>query len=120
MERGSISLSADDRQPDASLHRKQIRTITIEEGITRIGNHAFAECENLATVTFPESLVEIGYEAFKDCVNLKELTIPQSVERIGREAFAGCCNLQTVHIPEHVEIAEDAFGGCEGITIEWE
>ena len=100
--------------------RRQIRTITIEEGITRIGNHAFAECENLATVTFPESLVEIGYEAFKDCVNLKELTIPQSVERIGREAFAGCCNLQTVHIPEHVEIAEDAFGGCEGITLEWE
>ena len=100
--------------------RRQIRTITIEEGITRIGNHAFAECENLAPVTFPESLVEIGYEAFKDCVNLKELTIPQSVERIGREAFAGCCNLQTVHIPEHVEIAEDAFGGCEGITLEWE
>jgi hypothetical protein len=93
-------------------HRRQIRAITIEEGITRIGNHAFAGCENLTSVNFPESLVEIGYEAFKDCVNLAGLTFPNSLERIGREAFAGCVNLKNVDIPEHVELAEDAFLGC--------
>ena len=93
-------------------HRKQIRAITMEEGITRIGNHAFAGCENLTSVNFPESLVEIGYEAFKDCVSLAELKFPNSLERMGRAAFAGCVNLKTVHIPEHIELAEDAFTGC--------
>ncbi len=99
-------------------HRKQIRTVTIEEGITRIGNHAFADCENLTALMLPESLVEIGYEAFRSCTALTELILPQSIERIGREAFAGCVNLKTVRIPAHIKLAEDTFRGCENVTVE--
>ncbi len=98
-------------------HRRSIRTVTVQEGITRIGNHAFADCENLMQVTLPESVIEIGYEAFRNCVNLAEITLPQSVEHIGRAAFAGCTNLQIIHIPADVQIADDAFADCAGVPV---
>lgn len=94
--------------------RRSIRTVTVQEGITKIGNHAFADCENLMQITLPESMIEIGYEAFRNCRALTELVLPQSVERIGRGAFAGCCNLEIIQIPEGVVIEEGAFSGCKG------
>lgn len=93
-------------------HRRMIRSVTVQEGITKIGNNAFAGCANLRQVTLPESLIEIGYEAFRDCQKLTELTIPQSVESIGRGAFAGCSSLTKVELPAGVEVADDAFAGC--------
>ena len=95
-------------------HRRSIRTVTVQEGITKIGNHAFADCDNLMQLTLPESIIEIGYEAFRNCTALTELTLPQSVERIGRGAFAGCVNLTVIQIPEGVIIEADAFAGCKG------
>jgi len=95
-------------------HRRSIRTVTVQEGITKIGNHAFADCDNLMQLTLPESIIEIGYEAFRNCTALTELTLPQSVERIGRGAFAGCVNLTVIQIPEGVIIEAGAFAGCKG------
>ena len=89
--------------------RNNIMTVTIQEGIARIGNQAFANCANLRSVTLPESIVEIGYEAFIGCENLTEITIPKSVKIIGRAAFAGCTNLQNVSLPDQVQVAADAF-----------
>jgi len=99
---------------ETMAHRRQIRSVTVQEGITRIGNHAFAGCESLMCVTLPESVVEISYEAFRDCKRLQAISIPQSVERIGRSAFAGCTQLVEIHLPRGVQVADDAFAGCPG------
>lgn len=95
--------------------RLRICTITVKEGITRIGNHVFADCINVRQIILPESLVEIGYEAFCNCTSLTSLTIPSSVKRIGRAAFAGCYQLKKIEIPAGVQVAEDAFVGCAGV-----
>ncbi len=98
-------------------HRRSIRKVTVQEGITKIGNHAFADCENLMQVILPESMIEIGYEAFRNCVNLTEITLPHSVEKVGRAAFAGCSRLAVIHVPADVQMAEDAFIGCAGVPM---
>ena len=92
--------------------RQSICAVTIQEGITKIGNHAFSGCENLVRVSLPESVVEIGYHAFRNCKKLIEIQFPQSIEKIGRGAFAGCSSLAAVHLPEGIQLAEDAFAGC--------
>ena len=97
---------------ETAAKRRRICSVNIAEGIIRIGNEAFAGCENLRQVTLPESVVEIGYEAFCRCHKLKEITIPESVEKIGRAAFAHCSSLTSVHIPQGVQVADDAFDGC--------
>lgn len=97
---------------ETAQQRRNICAVTIQEGITKIGNEAFSGCENLVRVSLPESIVEIGYHAFRNCKKLTEIEIPQSVEKIGRGAFAGCSSLTAVHLPEGVQLAEDVFAGC--------
>jgi hypothetical protein len=49
------------------LIRETIETITIEEGIMRIGNYAFYNHTTFIEISLPESLKTIGNSAFEDC-----------------------------------------------------
>lgn len=57
------------------------------EGITEIGNFAFAR-SGLTELAIPEGVTTIGYGAFYHCDDLKEVSIPDSVEQIAPYAFA--------------------------------
>lgn len=72
---------------------KNIRQITIADGITQIGRYAFAYCENLTEVILPESVLAIDDYAFYGCKKLKRIQMAQLIEQIGRNAFAGCSEL---------------------------
>ena len=97
---------------ETAMQRRRITSVEIAEGILKIGNQAFADCESLLRVTLPESIVEIGYEAFCGCKKLQEIEIPQSVKVIGRGAFADCSSLQRVVLPKGAKLEEDVFAGC--------
>ena len=62
-------------------------------------------------------LVQSG-GAFENCINLKEVSFGRDITRIGHLSFNNCINLKDVWfliIDENkiIEIAEDAFNGCE-------
>lgn len=59
---------------------------TIDEGITEIGEFAFAR-SGLASVTIPEGVTRIGYGAFYHCDSLSDVTIPDTVTEIELYAF---------------------------------
>lgn len=59
----------------------------IEDGITEIGDFAFAR-SGLSSVIIPEGVEKIGYGAFYHCDNLTNVTIPSSVKEIEANAFA--------------------------------
>ena len=56
-----------------------VEEVIISEGVTEIGDSAFAELPNLKTVTLPNGLKSIGLGAFLNCASLKDITIPDSV-----------------------------------------
>jgi len=67
-----------------------INDLIIEEGVTYIGQGAFAhEFLALTSITIPNSVTEIGAEAFWDCINLTTITIPDGVTTIGEFALPG-------------------------------
>ena len=72
--------------------------VTIPEGVTVIGEHAFFECASLTSVTIPEGVTEIGRFVFDDCKSLTDVTIPGSVREIGKWAVASWPN-PTIHAP---------------------
>ena len=51
------------------FHRSSIKSVTIE-GITTIGNCAFAGCSSLMTIIIPSSVTTIGESAFYECSSL--------------------------------------------------
>ena len=69
------------------IHHLSIKSVTIKEGITSVGDNTFAYCEELSSVSLPISLVSIGEGAFAECKNLKSVVIPKNVTAIGSGAF---------------------------------
>ena len=57
---------------------------------------AFSGCDTLRTVTIPEGVTEIGDNSFSGCVNLQTVYVPASVQAIGSSAFSDCPSLKNV------------------------
>lgn len=84
---------------------------TVKDGVTTIGDNAFAGCDKLETVKFPDSLTAIGSRAFAECRNLNGVNLPAGVTSIGSGAFQDC-NFKSIAIPSNATIGEKAFSGC--------
>ncbi len=96
--------------------RADIKKITIESGVTRIGDCAFYECEKLTTVKIPDSVESIGQQAFDSCIELQSIKIPSGVTSIERSTFWSCKGLKSVEIPDTVtSIGKGAFELCESL-----
>jgi hypothetical protein len=94
-----------------------IKSVVIENGVTRIGEYAFFGCRSLASVTIPNSVTSIGDSAFLFCRSLASVTIPDSVTSIGDYSFYGCRSLTNVTIPNSVtSIGDSAFLFCRSLA----
>ena len=91
-----------------------VKQIIICEGVTHIGDHAFANSP-ATRVSLPESLTSIGTRAFAGAA-ITAMTIPGSVTTIGVEVFWGCSDLTSLTIRDGVTSIESAFGKCTGLT----
>ena len=89
---------------------------TIPSGITKIGDYAFQDCNNLTSITIPYGVTTIGEGAFSRCSNLRSITIPNSVTTIEEGAFF-YCGLTSITIPSSVtKIGPCAFECCDNLT----
>lgn len=100
-----------DRQPWVNL-RGDIQRVVIAEGVTHIGDGAFAECGSLESVSLPEDgLLTIGSESFMR-TGLYRANIPEGVTKIGANAFRDCADLAYASFPATLtEIGRTAFLG---------
>ena len=95
---------------------KGVSTYAIPEGVIRIDNGAFANCNSLTSITIPDSVVTIGEGAFQDCDNLEKVVLGKGLTTIERYAFKSCENLKSITIPSSVKtIDRGAFYDCSGL-----
>lgn len=55
-----------------------IKSVTIENGITKIPADLFSHKENIETISIPESVSSIGDNAFFYCLSLKSITVNEN------------------------------------------
>ncbi|MCR5532413.1 MAG: fibronectin type III domain-containing protein [Paludibacteraceae bacterium] len=77
---------------------ENISQVVINDGVTSIGDYAFAGCSSLTSVTIPNSVTSIGQYAFYDCRGLTSVTIPNSVTSIGTNIFQDCSSLTSIDV----------------------
>ena len=130
-----------DYTPNAApwtLIRNSIKSITVAEGVTKIGDNAFDSCTALESIvwnarnyadakdapfyairsriksfTFGEAVEHIPAYLCYGMEKLTSITTPNSLKTIGTSAFEGCARLGKITLGTGLEkIAANAFAGC--------
>ena len=82
--------------------------IIIDEGVTKIGEGAFYESENLKTLKISNTVSFIDDCAFYGCENLAEVVIPNSVKVIEHGAFEECKSLLNIDLPDSLSFISES------------
>ena len=92
--------------------------VKIPEGITEIGEEAFARHEEIKKIIFPSSLQKISWKAFEYCAAMEEIEIPEGVKQLEAFAFSHCEMLRNIWIfGENTILERDALIACENFNI---
>lgn len=93
--------------------RWAIKKVVIEDGVTSIGDFAFAFDISLADVTIPGSVTSIGNRAFMG-TPLTSVVIPEGVKTIGQWVFWCCTSLKSITLPTSLaKVGQGAFYAAE-------
>lgn len=102
--------------PYAFFQCGNLESITIEDGIEKIGESAFGQCSTLKSVTIGDSVSEIGSQAFISCKNLTDVKLPASLIKLDTYTFIDCESLEKLIIPDNVkEIESDSVVNCPNL-----
>ena len=96
--------------------------ITIPDGMLRIGNGAFKNCQSLLCCILPDSVIEIGENAFMNCRRLAFAHISSSATSIGKSALLGtpayiCSNHDSCYAATYAQESGLQFRTCAHQTI---
>ncbi|MCD8207005.1 MAG: leucine-rich repeat protein [Bacteroidales bacterium] len=107
----------DQYYPPWFSYRERIDTVTIDTGVTSIGQFAFMNCLSLRQVSIPDTVISTGYCSFQSCESLLTVCIPDGMEIIGTATFINCTALEEVQLGRNVEvIGYNAFDNCSALT----
>lgn len=94
-----------------------VKTVSIPSSVTEIGINAFYGCSAITKLSLNEGLEKIGNSAFAQCREITKVELPATVTEIGTRTFFGCSKLENVVLSESVKtIPEAAFERCEKLT----
>lgn len=95
--------------PRAFSCHEFLRGVTLGNGVTEIGESAFADCLLLEEVRLGNNTSTIGSRAFETCMSLERVILPESLRVIGSNAFSGCTCLTDIYYTGD----EESFAGLE-------
>ncbi len=93
-----------------------IAYVSLPEGLTGIGKHAFYECSKIKSIVIPEGVLGIGNGCFYNCTKLESVTFPSTLNRIEISAFYGCKSLKSVNLPYGLTVVRQrVFEECTSL-----
>ena len=114
----------------------KVVNIVVENGVSKIGNGAFAcmpklktakiqgnlgiaalwGCTNLEKVTYTNGKGTMGFACFGNCKKLRNMVIAEGVSSMNRSCFAGCTKLKTIEFPTTLKVVgETSFHSCTSL-----
>ena len=117
---GDDEVEVTSRDTDEYAGEVFIPSTVVNDGVTyrvtRIGNRAFYNCDDMTLVDIPEGITTIGENAFAYSSNLQNVELPNSLVSIERYGFYGCTAFTTFHVPRNLaKFGDRALIGCSKI-----
>lgn len=93
-----------------------IRSVSMSENVTTIGESCFSKCEDLTSINLPASVKNIDVYAFNGCSKLTAIGLPAGLTSMSKGAFQGCGFTQFV-VPDGITtISNGLFANCGKLT----
>ena len=93
---------------------KKLQSIVIPDSVTSLGSYAFNNCRSMTSVKMGTGIMEINNGTFSECNSLMDMQIGNNVATISTYAFSNCTALPKIEIPQSVTKIEDyVFRGCK-------
>lgn len=103
-------------QMQAFIECTSLKSVSMPESMTWIGDSAFAGCTGLEQVEFSPNLTAIGSKSFYSCSDLTSVVIPDKVTSIESLAFFGCLKLESITVPAGITTLASSFVyGCTNL-----
>ena len=117
----SVTVTGGRIQIGAFSYCSELRSITIEAGVTFINAWVFTGCTNLTDLVLNCSTSTIkklfSNSENMNCPNLTNVVIGDNITTIGVDSFQGCSKLTSITIGQGVSsIYSNAFKGCTKLT----
>ena len=96
-----------------------MKTVSIGDFVTDIGNQAFYGCISLKKITIPSKTKKIGVQAFAKCKMLSLVNIKSSLlteKNVGKNAFSGINKKAVVKVPSKKKAAYKKWLKKKGLT----
>ena len=80
-----------------------IKSVVIGEGVTTIGNQAFADCNNISQVTIPKSVAAIGNDIFSENASLTDIVYEGTKDdwdKVSISVSNGGLSLANIHLSD--------------------
>lgn len=92
-------------------------SLTIKDGIEKIDQGIFSNCEYLTSIIMPDTVTEVASYAFINCTSLTSVKLSSNINEISNYTFSGCTSLSNIVIPASVvNIGDSAFESCTSLT----
>ena len=112
-----------------AFYNAKITSVTISEGVTKIADSAFDNCESLTSVTIAPSVTEIGNSAFQYCraltaVNISDIASWCNIKfndnpvMLAGHLYLNGEEVKNVGVPEGVTSIGNTFPNCKELTSE--
>ncbi len=99
-----------------AFYRSGLSFIILPDGLTYIGNEAFAECSELVNIRIPDSVTTIGMSAFNNNPLLRSVKLPDGITEISGNTFANCSMLESVTFGKNIETVRwSVFYNCQNL-----
>jgi len=110
---GAMSGYSDNTSMPWYKYINDIVSVSVENGVTSVGNRTFANASNLKEITLAGTVATIGSYAFYNCDSLESVELPEGLTKINEQTFGDCSSLKNVYIPASVTaIGNNVFYSC--------
>ena len=123
---GAYAFGGEGYNPNTGEYKSQLselKTLTVPNSITQIGNNAFDGCNGLTVLVFEDKFdkfdvdITIGEKAFFNCTSLANVEFSDKVTLIGTSAFENCSSITSLRMPNSVtEVGKAAFKGLGALN----
>ena len=102
-------------ESEAFKNNKDITSVTLIGGISKIGDGAFKQCMNLKSLIIKSPVKYMGEYTFEKCTMLREVQLGDSLTSIGVKTFFKC-PITSISLPTALKCIEDsAFYDCKSL-----